>query len=898
MLPLASLPREVLVNVLDRLPALNLFLVTHLSGDRHLWSKVTKGGVTALRIEPKELMKLRPEYLADFGGLLSLSIDLAQEKTIPFLHELPHTITSLTIAGDCKHWLRTQPILEFGSDALSQSPYWQPFNFRRHLPHLAHLGLLCRCYALRTAPAVAQLVKTLLPAGLQSLTMPHLAQLDPSVWAHLPQGITLSLITAQSRNKIEAFLAAAPHVRFSHLKLKASRKAINDFNFFRTLPTPSISFYDREMTAPWLNSISAFFADTSSTTPHRPLLTSLSTEGWPAASTLSLTHPISSLRSIQTEFNSPAHWPDLESLAPNLEQFRAPLDTTGGLVVHRKLTDLDINCMNFPAKFNDLFSALPTNLLILRLRPQFRWLDKHMLLLPHTLTELHLDNGSATAPLDQAFFQSLPPALTHLNIAGSAFDTDIQHAPLSLTKLGLNLLHVTGALLSAEDTEWSYGYNGALSRSSSGSFKFGRNLPLFQPAIEDMIVSALDAIKLRLPPTLTHITLSQNISRESKPWAAQDLPHLTSLDLIDTAVLFLFRECRVPSLTHLSANYFNFGSRDQNIVFPKSITSLTAKPNSGDIEFMVSSFAPQIRILNTSDRVIRTLTLAIFLNLETLSLPWNKEHFNPPGSKTKPIIAASLTSLTVNHYFRMSPEKAISYHFGHLPRLRSLHIPTEIDEDEMDEIYAAMPNVAFQCRTLRIKHDSTLIPTSFDEARLEIDFSSAVAEMAKIKWPLLKLEGNHKIEFFMYTSVLERLRTIWPSNLTKLTFGRGIFLRPNFGKFLPSSLKCLHVLDAEGVGSGTPWHLPASITDLSIRSYVFTTEGYKRLPRGLVTLRLFAGKFCAGHAKALPRTLTHLNITTRRLHATATRFVPEGLERFELNGYSACTWTLRRAVKT
>lgn len=901
-LHLAYFPTEILVNIFKRVPALNIYLATHLCGDRLIKTKAVQGGVTSVHLAAQSLQKLGLKFLSDFRGLVRVSIDCIEHEGPLDLHELPSTIRELEIRGDCTHWLAARPHPEFCSVApnmLFHENNLMPFNFKRHFHDLLHLRLQCRCDKLNrrltTTIPMTLLIQCLLPPSLLTLSISHLAQIDPIFWGNLPSSLEItSLQSKLQTNWLERIIAAAPQVRFKHLQLL---DLVTDPAFIRKIPSKSVSMRLNVMRPELLNDLVNLFplASTDSSPPFEPQLTSVTTVRWDFSPDVrctagSLKFP-PALNSIEDLNAYDAKWTNFNALPSGITALKAATDSNNALVLPSKLRSLELALFTAAEHLPQVVSSLPAFLTSADLALQSTPLRSSEIsaALPRSLTFLKLRfplNAEAEL-LDEPFFTSLPQTLTAVQINAPCKDATLIYVPKSITNLVLGRIEISGALYSTTETIFNYADIGYLRRLANGVFHYKAQISCDKDWNESFKRTPTYSVlkPVWLPTSITRMQIGSRAHYgRAKQWPAINLPNLTSLQ-IPTFSDFALQDCSTPSLTLLSiCRNVYYDEFTFDFAYPTSITHLQYLNGATDANCFPRSLQPQIRILEVKD--MRLISIQQLPHLLTADVRWA---ISGPHTSNDLLLAipSTITSLTLRLTYPGSDIPQFKDFLAQLPHLTAInfkHPDWCMQESDLLSVPCRIQSVT--CEAVSIIDPLSYLP--FCEKTMDdntFDFTRSVLGQLKHKFSFLHFETPRPAIFFPLKTNkhFKKMTENWPATLSRATFDHGVTFLPRFGRFLPrTSLTSLDVLGASGIAVTSAAHLPETLTELKICSRRFPLLHYKMLPRGIKTLHLKAGKFLNHHAHALPPTLQELTLEYTVLGERTLSLLPNTLEHLTL----------------
>lgn len=898
---LARFPIEILVNIFKRVPTLNIYLATYLCGNRLIKAKAHQGAVTSVHLAAQSLQKLGLKFLADFRGLVCVSIDCIELEGKLNLHELPPNIRELEIRGDCANWLAAKPHPEFctvPSNMLFHENESMPFNFKRHFHDLRHLRLQCRCERLNrrlaTTVPMTLLIQCLLPPSLRTLSISHLAQIDPIYWGNLKEPLEiLNLHSKIQMNLLERIISVAPQVRFKHLQLL---EPVSDPSLIQKIPAKTLSMRINNMTPELLSELVKLFPlpAAESSTCSNPQLTAVTTIKWSITpkerrTPGSVQFP-PALNSIEDLNSYDAVWTNFNALPSGITKLKATTDSLGALVLPSKLKELELTLTSDAASLPIIVSSLPTSLtsahFMLPKVPD--WSPELSSAFPKSLTylQLHISGAAVSCYLPASFFISLPQTLTGLQINAPCLDSTLVHVPKSITNLVLGRIEISGALYSSTETLFNYADIGYLRRLVNGAFHYKAQISCDKDWNESFKRTPTYSVLKPdwLPASLTRIQIgSSNGYGHVKQWPALNLPNLTALQ-IPTYFDFPLQNCTVPSLTLLSickvVYYDNFIADKQ---YPTSITHLQYVLGAVSDDCIPDSLKPQIRIFEAKTLLLSTIRLMPLL--ESADIDWNISH-DCDNESNIDLIPKTITSLTIRVTYLGIYTPELRCFLAKLPHVTSINIKSHtccVPESDLLSIPTRIKSIT--CQAVSISDPLSYLP--FPENTFDgdsFDFVRSVVPQLKLKFPFLHFGATPTVHFPLLSAQhIKKLTQNWPETLSKATFGGGIEVSPRFGRLLPrNSLTSLDLLGGSDINFASAPHLPPTLTELKICSRKFTLAHYKLLPRGLQTLHLKAGKFLDHHARSMPESLQNFTLEFSALGERSLSLLPCSLEHLAL----------------
>ena len=895
---LTHLPPSLLAEIFSYLPALNILQLVEISGDRLLNYKAHHGGIVWLHLGDAVLRKSRLDYWTNFKSLQCLSIDLSKIDIAVDLSSFPSSLRKLCIHGSCARWLSAKADESFfshHSNLMFHDCGKSAFNFRHHYPNLRHLELQCvhrddLHQKDNVGLRLVLLITRLLPPHLETLAISHLQYIPSSIWSHFPINVELtqlpeeenlflldkasSLPTLPNLNNfaaIRSFNGSWARVEHPYGSAFARRS-----HFQRSSPPSKVQFdLDRRTTFP--SYLTVIWMDFS----------------WKHSWTQSLprTLKVLSIRGFQLPFID-------EIFASNLPQGLTSLSYIGFCV--------DFRVQMMPKSLTNLcFSPLAITTPA-TLRPSHD--GPFHLEMPTRAYLRRFHDGSLT--LDNDHFRPWDDRQSmHSRIPSSLLWT-IKELPPALTSLA---------------------YNIDLSRRSAGNFvhQLGiESLPnLTRLECNDWQQSGF----FRLKPLIVGAAEASTPTSTSVYQGDNDPPFVRYTRLARTLM---------PSLTHLIIIPHQYSATPSpnafaELVFPPSLTHLTVHGlphffiplqlvhQLKIIEGHIRSIETQFYSLVSSPNEATIIPLSLHTYCGSLIKPAKVHPMDSPGwdSRWVPVsMPSSLTSLelcssasqfsTLQDMLQKLPNLThFSFKRCHQPldmedidfsstslsslELGSLRLSNFIKYRKglFDGDYvvngslnlgeAVVDLVNKECSPLRI-HIGARAPKPSSRLSMQ-DFrgiTGGIAGPQASYGPTIQLKSVLFGEFVGSHRALQTSPPVIASNLTSLTIGLGFTLAARFGKCLPPTLTFLDVMDALGVGSATPRTLPSSLTELYIESVEFSGMNYAELPRGIIKLKLTAGKFKPLQVRRLPPKLEELTIEGYTLLAyNAFRHLPASVSR-------------------
>lgn len=232
--PLALLPGSILADILDSVPALYVYQLVFLAGDRNLASKVFQNGLTSISIGPSAVGKIDLKLLSNFRRLQHVSIHHWNFRGLN-LHTLPHTLTSLIICCPCINWMYVDADPSFKKhpeNVLFHEGGKTAFNFGRHFPHLKQLILCCTsnqfCGDDCSLLYLSVLVTRFLPPSLETLGLSHIYTIHQSLFAVWPSQLTLIVLEKHfDPAKIALLKLLRPDVRIQRYMIHSGAPTLN-----------------------------------------------------------------------------------------------------------------------------------------------------------------------------------------------------------------------------------------------------------------------------------------------------------------------------------------------------------------------------------------------------------------------------------------------------------------------------------------------------------------------------------------------------------------------------------------------------------------------------------------------------------------------------------------------
>lgn len=871
-LSLERFPPEVLVLITQHLPALNVFQLVYLSGDTILRRKAFQGGVTSMSFKSYALGKIGLEFLDDFKGLHSVSINAFQYQGTLDLFDLPPTITHLSLQGSCSHWLAEKsargifqevrtPHLNFRGGGI--------FPFKNYLPKLTHLNLTCHYLpGYRCEGTTTQLVRYYLPPSLTVLRLSHLDQVANSAFSALPNLTSLSQPPYHTQNIVP----------FDHSSI-ALPTGMNCFldNCYLAATPPTYPLCPKNARTVYLR-VHGFYGSNST------LLSSIASK-FPMDRTSPSTDVSASLPPLLTALNvsdgsftpgreMPLVWPASlteihisNGLAPCHDYSLFPktlLDlTVAGFLTMESVETLPPKLTKLTLSIKGDFvpnaiAALPSSLTHLDTSQQC--IAGHTALMPRGLKTLRIWFQRIT---DSIFWGGLPPGLTELYCLGSGNDQHLNYMPKSLTSVHFPqfMIHGHHYVNSPEystATSIEIPSHIQMSRHIDGSVMLsGKTTVWNEPLFRDPIYARLQLTKL--PISLTDLTIGA--FHDGKPHPL-NLPNLTRLKISDFSAFNWMST--LPSLTQLALTR-------ASVYIPPDIVNMRTPPPGLTRLTIESVMSIKIGI----PQCLKPQLLIIEDLSKKAQIDWKE--------------LPNLTSLTLAKFAKKGSVFPTAVSISRdLPALRHLSFTTAdwaVNEATLKEIAAAQQLTSFSCRRISIpsiEPYGTIPPDCMVDG--SIDLTTLSARLLMDRFPFFKLLEGATIHIGEVTQLSTRmmLDVVGPRTLTSLTIGRHARLWPKFAKMLPNTLISLDILEASGIHSGTPRALPSSLRSLRIDASELTRDAFRELPRGLTELEMDNGRFFAKHAAALPAGLLQLSINAQRLGDNALENLPPSITALEL----------------
>lgn len=838
-----------------------------------------------MRITSPSLRKLGLKFLQDFGGLKRVVLDQLSyydhESDVFNFQDIPRTIKELYVCGHCSSWLKSKTLEGFSShpqNALFHSNGVSAFNFKSHFLHMETLHLECysRVHNSSHIVATSLMAYRLLPSSLRTLCLSHFDAIHPGLLCNLPAGLEMRIPRVHSVPQIELLINHASHLRFPHLPI------LYPLPDFKQLPSvETVHLYSINISKDEFWSILQRFSfphTASSAVSLAPKLVSLSShiklivdkspnnvdyeETGPSNGSISWPDTLRSATFwywgndfIPSNMTFPQNLTRLNCHTPD-ESFSCPPGVTRlrlqvgahnffGTAVQRLLTSLPSTIISFTLKIssNNDFSQSACGLL----PPKLRRLK--------VISFGPSRNDRFIAP---KFFEMVPSTLESIHIDDECHDSVLSTLPLTVNQLVVARLVVTGALIPMAITYTSPAYC-FLSRLSDGSY---RTLPSawLQSDFKLTRASAPVSVPGTSPEPLS--TLKVVFSPTSLP------PTLTSLHI--QSFVRPAGRVELPSLITLHTSNCNFVTIWEVLGCPPSLTELICIDHAIKPEILPTILPSKLKIVESNHvNAPSTPHLDRFTSLHTLRI------CGPIQLLEKLTLPPSVTHLA----FRQSSAKRYD--------TKALKEETLLKFSTLKSLAFSRLSVISDLESLFQSIKECVQGDSFDFTKILGHFIERkhpgwtfVSELPTFHW------GKIFIKYPPLThQTLPKLFLNLPLPLKSVTFGR-IKLPSKFGKYLPSTIETLDVIEASGAGAGSPWHLPSTITDLKINSSDFFRKSYLHLPRALKHLTLKSRKFKISYASELPDGLLELDILADWFGLKSLSRLPPSLKKLRLRSES------------
>lgn len=880
-LSLAFFPAEILSNIFARLSASQSYPLIFVSGDRLLKDKSLRRGLLSLPLADYCLKRGLLKEVANFTCLVRLSIAGIEYSKPLELHLLPSTLLHLDVHSCCQHWLasETDPahVHELAYVTLGSS---RIFNFKRHFHKLQHLVLACHNHT-ETRTLVhdnSMLVLRLLPDTLETLFLSHLSEVHPRLWVNLPRGLKITEMNEWVTNKfVESVALHAPHVHIGSLPLYEDPRAISTVTHY---PFASASLFIGDVHTPTseldarLLGLSSLFSSATPSSEYPPAsITALRGRGWPSVSEVlkvkpeSVKWPSTLLVLDDIAFTQPS-WIQSNCFPSTLTELQIGLKPQlGPISFPPKLTSLvlsyDINDSD-PRK---LFEALPHTLVTFKVHlTSTKWEDEWLTSLPRArLITFDLKCTSEMNITDQ-FVALLPKSIGYFMTSGVCVDTALPVFVKRLVEFLPSAVDFTGALIRPDATYFDFSLTSCWKRYDDCSLSHDLHEHPSGPKLRFRI--------LTLPSTLTHLKIS-SIDPTLSKFENLTIPSLTKIELPKTTSIF-WSFWTLPSLTSL---VLLSGTEPSHAPtgFPSTITHLrceTSMTGSRDYATIPAFLHPHVKVLS-SNGVFHFQIIPP--SVHTLEM---KELARWPNEST------SLVDLKLFNY-NDSFNRLI--HFKSIfPNLRKFStLPTGDWHLKYADLIADRDMELIECRTVSQAPldltDDHIIQEQIESG--SVDIAAVVALQLRSKFSYLKLPPDARACGVPLAMVdFKHLQDLWSnSNVTSLILSSVVITIGKFGKFLPSTLTHLELLDVLGLDSGTTKHFPRGITELKMRHHYLSRDAYRWLPVGLISLSLDVDVFNRYHASALPSGLQSLTLKYTKSQPRTLSHLPHSLTRLEID---------------
>ena len=866
---LGHFPSAILADITCLLTASDVYALAYLCGDRRLCTKLFQGGVIAVHFDLFSSEKCDLKLLANFKSLLSASFDGQDlKRTLP-LEELPSTLQTLQISGAHRHWLSAKASPSFVADPSNRFLHahgMAAFDFKQHFDNLRHLQLIDSGPKASPIDSVSHLVAFLLPATLETLELADIQLVPATFWRSLPNNLKiLSLDEGVYSNFLKSLRHYAPHIHFDCLTVLDLDPSIASVPVrtvkvqqFETSPELLAAFVKHFPQTGLPPSASSYFGQTSC----KPYLTSFQTRLWSQESktqddpSFCIRWP-ESLQCAKEDLAAP-NFQLYNHMPPNVTDLRIRMKGRSEKSFPGGLISLTLSTDPFRDFSADIMNS-PTSLTSLTINGRGAWKQEYMSLLPGSLTSLEVSLANVSLlPLNPSFFESIPPALTHLKMACQCDDTVLKHMPLSIAVFVPEMLYLTGAIpiVFSDPKKAVLSNRGFLTREVSGEYCF-QFLPykLQNPPPARSAIFNSSYHKIPLPESATELIVAYGKPTDTFDGSA-NLPNLTSLKFVGTRSSANLESLNAPNLTRLEADSFSIRN---TIKYPKQITQLVLE---GDTKFVECphDFLAQMRsieCIGTSNIAMDCLLAAT--RLEVLSMTRR-------GDLTVSKLPTTLTDLTLKS--EDPDDISLSALISRCPKLKRLALDA-IVHDEFEVLPKDFESLS--CHSVALSSLPIDPPSQLGALIGDSTFNFShwmVKSHLMQRYPFIK-KIDHVVladpeTALLFPALAFMFASVAFTDVTKIIFGMGVTLPPRFGKCLPKTVTNLDVMMASGITNATPYHLPSSITELKINGSTFPTPAYQHLPKALVCLELTSSKFLNRHASALPSSLQKFTLISDR----------------------------------